>query len=431
MQGSPTVHDYPFRARHNRPSTQMLSNQYVWEGRTKLKISLVLCGAFLALLVSVAHGSEQPSEKKEAYPQTLQVAQESAKEFICEREFDAAVQGIKALSSRYPQVSIFDQEALIQKEFVKDEGGMYYGLSFADNFVFSKASTRRIDPQRPYLGLSFSLRTGRYGGQADLGQARISSIDEYVKERSQDPIQHRFPSGITLFASAYSDDDALRNDLYTLFNTVIDHLLEWESDGSAAESIPQTYEACRQAGKLAREVSALRCVYTLEPEPTERFTNCLLQAEAYRQWKDQSCQAVHDQTGYSLKCGNTLVGVFSGPCELIYYNPDYSFPSTFETCKMRGGEMGQTYTEKALCSVSIDLPPYYGSPNKTVYDPDVGSHLMEMCRNIGGWYELALGEHPQCRVTFLEANTQDACEAAQARWVDRNGVKFCTIYWEN
>ena len=200
-----------------------------------MKISIMFCGAFLTLLVSAAHGAEQSSEKNEARPKTLQVAEESAKEFICEREFDTVVQGIKALSSRYPQLLAFEQEAMIQKEFVKDEGGMYYGLSFADNFVFSKASARGTDPQRPYLGLSFSLRTGRYGGQADVGQARILAIDGYVKQPSLSPIQHGFPSGITMFASAFSDNETLRSEIYALFNAAIDHLLKWESEGSVAE----------------------------------------------------------------------------------------------------------------------------------------------------------------------------------------------------
>ena len=47
--------------------------------------------------------------------------------------------------------------------------------------------------------------------------------------------------------------------------------------------IPQSYEECGKAGALAHEFSVLRCLYVLEPEPTERFTACLLRAEAYTQ----------------------------------------------------------------------------------------------------------------------------------------------------
>ena len=94
-----------------------------------------------------------------------------------------------------------------------------------------------------------------------------------------------------------------------LFTFAAGHMAHAEA-GEAVRLIPQTYEECKQAGPLAREVSALRCVYALEPEPTERFTTCLLQAEAYQQWRDQSCRWLPDQivygSGYGLRCGNTL-----------------------------------------------------------------------------------------------------------------------------
>ena len=191
--------------------------------------------------------------------------------------------------------------------------------------------------------------------------------------------------------------------------------------------IPQSYKACRQAGSLAREVSALRCIYVLEPEPTERFTACLLRVEAYHEWVNQSCRTVRDPRGWhSLICGSTSVGVFSGPCQLVYYNPAYQFPDGFATCKARGGKIDQTYTGEALCTVEVDLAPYE-APNKTVYNLDIGQRIMGTCRNRGGHYELALDKHPECRLRFLDATTPRACEAAQARWVEHDGVRFCTI----
>ena len=94
------------------------------------------------------------------------------------------------------------------------------------------------------------------------------------------------------------------------------------------------------------------------------------------------------------------MGIFSGSCEVIYYNPMYEFPGDYPTCKVRDGQLSQTYSGKLLCTVTIDLPPYYGAPNKTVYDPEVGRRLMDACRGHGGRYELALGKYPECRKTF-------------------------------
>lgn len=197
--------------------------------------------------------------------------------------------------------------------------------------------------------------------------------------------------------------------------------------GEAARLIPQTYEECKQAGPLAREVSALRCVYELEPESTERFTTCLLRTEAYQQWRDQSCRAVHDQAGYGLRCGNTLVGIFSGPCELIYYNPSYEFPKDYGTCKARDGQLGQTYLAEPLCTVEVDLPPYYGAPNKTVFSLESGRRLMDACRIAGGHYELALGKYPECRKTF-DVQTQQECEALSGQWQEVLSGRFgCVI----
>jgi len=201
--------------------------------------------------------------------------------------------------------------------------------------------------------------------------------------------------------------------------------------GESTRLIPQTYEECKQAGPLAREVSALRCVYTLEPEPTERFTACLLQAETYQQWREQSCrwlpnQVVHG-SGYGLRCGNTLVGVFGGPCELIYYNPSYEFPQDYGTCKARDGQLDQTYLAEPLCTAELDLPPYYGAPNKTVFTLEIGRRLMDACRTQGGNYALALGKYPECRKTF-EIQTPSACEALSGQWQEVLSGRFgCVI----
>ncbi len=174
----------------------------------------------------------------------------------------------------------------------------------------------------------------------------------------------------------------------------------------AARSIPQSYEECRRSGPLTREDSALRCVYVLEPELTDRFMACLLRTEAYQQWTNQSCRiihdqaVVHDQAGYGLICGSTLVGIFSGPCELIYYNPAYEFPQDYGACKARDGQLHQTYEAEPVCTVEVNLPPYYGKANKTVFNSEIGRRLMDACRAQGGNYELALGKYPECRKTF-------------------------------
>ncbi|MBI2093498.1 MAG: hypothetical protein HYT88_02080 [Candidatus Omnitrophica bacterium] len=194
-------------------------------------------------------------------------------------------------------------------------------------------------------------------------------------------------------------------------------LLSPSIEGIAANGIPASYEECLRDKNQTSEISQLRCIYSLPLEPTQRTVECLTQTEAYRSWAGQSCNATHDETGYGLSCGQTRVGIHDLPCELIFYSPEYAFPADFIECQKRSGKISPTYTGDKICSIEIELPPFYGQPNKTVVNLEVGQRLMEACRVQGGFYELALGEHPQCYAAFVEAMTQEACEAARHRWV--------------
>ena len=110
-------------------------------------------------------------------------------------------------------------------------------------------------------------------------------------------------------------------------------------------------------------------------------------------------------------------GIFSGPCQLMFYNPDYTFPRNFDECQQRGGHLSATYTRARACSVTVTLPPFYDSPNKAVYDTDVGARLMNDCQARGGFFEMVVGEYPECRATFLDVpDTQQDCEAAFGKW---------------
>ncbi|MBU1086972.1 MAG: hypothetical protein KKD05_05565 [Candidatus Omnitrophica bacterium] len=145
------------------------------------------------------------------------------KELICGKEFNRVIERINKISHKYPALAEFIKNSLIQKEFVKDEGGMYYGLLFTNNFQFSMLKPKPIDEKRSYAGVNFSLRTGQYNGQAD-----ISSINEYLKRESPAIIQNRFKSGIVMFGQVVSDDEPLKNEIYNIFDEVIKELLQWE-----------------------------------------------------------------------------------------------------------------------------------------------------------------------------------------------------------
>ena len=155
------------------------------------------------------------------YCQTQPTTEE--KDRICEEQLNFVLEHIKEISHKYLFLANFSKNLSIQKEFISDEAGMYYGLSFINNVRFSMAKPQVIDEKLPYLGINFSLRTGHYNGQADL-----LNIDEYLKRESLETIQNSFKSGIVIFGQVVSDDELIKTEIYGFFDETIKNILEWE-----------------------------------------------------------------------------------------------------------------------------------------------------------------------------------------------------------
>jgi hypothetical protein len=155
-------------------------------------------------------------------------------ESFCEQEFDYCLKKIKELSKKYPILSSFEAEAQISKTDVKPEGGKYYGLDFRKNYKPSKLgdSTSVINDYLPYLYIGFSLRTVRYSGQA-----AIFPLEKYDELKEKFPvIQYVSNSGITIFGQIKSNDKALEEEIWKIFEEIINHILDWEKEKKTSQS---------------------------------------------------------------------------------------------------------------------------------------------------------------------------------------------------
>lgn len=205
---------------------------------------------------------------------SLQLPQED-KELICEKEFNLVVERINKISHKYPALAEFMKNSSIQKEFIKDEDGMYYGLLFTNNFQFSMLKPKPDDAERPYAGINFSLRTGQYKGQAD-----ISSIDEYSKREFPSTIQNRFKSGIIMFGQVVSDNGSLKDEIYNIFDEVIKGLVQWEK---AQVIVRKNEQADYPASGLASKAKSIaedfmskqyyKSAYEAKASPVQEFAD--------------------------------------------------------------------------------------------------------------------------------------------------------------
>ena len=78
-------------------------------------------------------------------------------------------------------------------------------------------------------------------------------------------------------------------------------------------------------------------------------------------------------------------------CGLVFYNPDYVFPTDFKKCVKE--KKGDFTTFEHRCHVEI-IP-------SLAYDKDVATRLIRECRRSGGTYE-EVGGHPRCYLEFTE-----------------------------
>lgn len=150
----------------------------------------------------------------------------NSKASFCEQEFDYFSNELNKLSKKDPIFSNFETEAYIDKSYVEQEGGMYYGLHLSKNYRPSKTGNNVINKAMPYIYINFSLRTGHYSGQAD-----ILSLEHYYSHKEITPtIQHSSRSGITIFGQVNGYNKNLEEKIHIIFEKIIDDILEWEKE---------------------------------------------------------------------------------------------------------------------------------------------------------------------------------------------------------
>jgi len=95
-----------------------------------------------------------------------------------------------------------------------------------------------------------------------------------------------------------------------------------------------------------------------------------------------------------------------GPCELVYYNPDYVVPTNFNECAQRGGELFELGRRQRGCTIVIRLAPFASNLNKAVVDVELGKRLIARCSELGGRDEMVGTKFPECSISFTTSGSR-------------------------
>jgi hypothetical protein len=151
----------------------------------------------------------------------------SHKNNICEQQFYFVYQELKKLETQYPAMMTFRKSVHIDRENGNNTGQNYYSLEYTNNFSGwgkKDKQSHAIDSSRPYAAIFFSLIPAEY----KEGQADVSVIEGYLRDRTTKSIQNRFDSGMVIFARADADDKKLEKKIFSIFGQVIDNIRLWE-----------------------------------------------------------------------------------------------------------------------------------------------------------------------------------------------------------
>ena len=132
--------------------------------------------------------------------------------------------------------------------------------------------------------------------------------------------------------------------------------LYWFSNNEKPTRLPETYEECLST---VRDFSSLG-----DPELKCLFSVTIANREVYKGCED---------TGGMLLHGDPASRPEQYVCRLEYYNPDYTFPATYDEC-IRGkkGVDMSTFTDLKICLISLTLG--------NAYNKEVARQLIEDCK---------------------------------------------------
>ncbi|MBI3319694.1 MAG: hypothetical protein HYZ89_03815 [Candidatus Omnitrophica bacterium] len=179
------------------------------------------------------------------------------------------------------------------------------------------------------------------------------------------------------------------------------------------EQPPRDYAECL-ASPFRAGASELSCTYGVLERVSTEFVNCLAMQDRYRELRQFPCRFLQERRGLVLQCrkpGDVIYfpQLLPGPCELIYYNPDYVFPKNFEECHQRGGQLDKLDRGRWSCTVVIRMAPFYDNQNKAVVNQEFGKELIRRCEKLGGLGEMVATKYPECTLGFtaLHPNIPD------------------------
>lgn len=147
--------------------------------------------------------------------------------------------------------------------------------------------------------------------------------------------------------------------------------------------VPATYSECIRTDERydfqGRNRSNLRCSYTVAQESFPGFS--------FQDGDEIKYKKCTELGGRPMSYG--------GDCSLIFYNPYYVFPKSFDECvKDKKGEF--TASVSPRCIIEID--------GSQAHDTQIANNLIEQCVTLGGSYSEQFGR--RCYMEFAEKSNQ-------------------------
>lgn len=147
------------------------------------------------------------------------------------------------------------------------------------------------------------------------------------------------------------------------------------------EGVPTTYSECVRTNERhdvqGHNDSNLRCSYTV--------AQASFPGLSFQEGDEIKYKKCTELGGRPMSYG--------GDCSLIFYNPDYVFPKSFEECvKEKKGEF--TTSVSPRCIIEID--------GSLAYNTEVANGLIKQCVTLGGSYSEQFGH--RCYMEFEESN---------------------------
>jgi len=205
-------------------------------------------------------------------------------------------------------------------------------------------------------------------------------------------------------------EDAVRN--LACLSFLLLFLLSHSAAYAEETAVPKSYAECKKSAPYT-EKTDLKCTYLVpidksnnqqtkdyfacqSAKPNWEFLRNKYQCE-FADYDDKSAprfaRCMRDKSPPSFP-------KFTDDCRIFYYNPEYVFPATLESCMAKEDRHeDMTYELKQICMIKLSYAPE--TPGE-VYDGDEANTIIEKCQLAGGQAELVDMKYPECRLVYVE-----------------------------